>query len=71
MGLAVLRDGVLLAYGVRTLRNGARPYDVIGQARRIVLTVHADAPTLAHRLRRQPTGGVFRPSEGFRNRRCE
>jgi Holliday junction resolvasome RuvABC endonuclease subunit len=37
MGLAVLCDGVLLAYGVRTLRNGTRPHDVIGQARRIVL----------------------------------
>jgi Holliday junction resolvasome RuvABC endonuclease subunit len=38
MGLAILRGGVLHAYGVRTLRNGTRPYDVIGQARRIVLT---------------------------------
>src|SRR5437899_5000540 len=37
MGLAILRGRELLAYGVRTLRNGARPYDVIGQARRIVL----------------------------------
>ena len=37
MGFAVLRGQELLAYGVRTLRNGARPYDVIGQARRIVL----------------------------------
>ena len=37
MGLAVLRGRELLAYGVRTLRNGERPYDVIGQARRIVL----------------------------------
>jgi len=37
MGLAVLRGHELLAYGVRTLRNGTRPYDVIGQARRIVL----------------------------------
>ena len=37
MGLAVLRGRELLAYGVRTLRNGKRPYDVIGQARRIVL----------------------------------
>ena len=41
MGLAVLRGEVLLAYGVRTLRNGARPYDVIGQARRVVLQVVA------------------------------
>jgi Holliday junction resolvasome RuvABC endonuclease subunit len=37
MGLAVLRGRELLAYGVRTLRNGEHPYDVIGQARRIVL----------------------------------
>lgn len=37
MGLAVLRGRELIAYGVRTLRNGSRPYDVIGQARRIVL----------------------------------
>jgi Holliday junction resolvasome RuvABC endonuclease subunit len=39
MGLAVLRGRELLAYGVRTLRNGTRPYDVIGQARRIVLAM--------------------------------
>lgn len=37
MGLAVLRGEELLAYGVRTLRNGTRPYEVVGQARRIVL----------------------------------
>jgi Holliday junction resolvasome RuvABC endonuclease subunit len=37
MGLAVLRGSELLFYGVRTLRNGTRPYDVIGQARRVVL----------------------------------
>jgi Holliday junction resolvasome RuvABC endonuclease subunit len=37
MGLAVLRSTKLVYYGVRTLRNGMRPYDVIGQARRIVL----------------------------------
>lgn len=37
MGFAVLRGRVLIDYGVRTLRNGRRPYDVIGQARRIVL----------------------------------
>jgi len=39
MGLAVLRGPELLYFGVRTLRNGTRPYDVIGQARRIVLAV--------------------------------
>ena len=37
MGLVVLRGGDLLAYGVRTLRNGSRPHDVIGQAKRILL----------------------------------
>lgn len=41
MGLAILRGRELLAYGVRTLRNGTRPYDVIGQARRIVLAAIA------------------------------
>ena len=38
MGLAVLRGRELRYFGVRTLRNGTRPYDVIGLARRIVLT---------------------------------
>lgn len=37
MGLAVLRGSDLIYFGVRTLRNGTRPYDVIGFARRIVL----------------------------------
>jgi Holliday junction resolvasome RuvABC endonuclease subunit len=37
MGLAVLRGRQLRYFGVRTLRNGTRPYDVIGLARRIVL----------------------------------
>jgi len=37
MGLAVLRGRDLRYFGVRTLRNGTRPYDAIGQARRIVL----------------------------------
>jgi len=37
MGLAVLRGPELRYFGVHTLRNGTRPYDVIGQARRIVL----------------------------------
>ena len=37
MGLAVIRGPKLLSYGVRTLRNGTRPHDVIGQARRYVL----------------------------------
>jgi Holliday junction resolvasome RuvABC endonuclease subunit len=39
MGIAVLRGRQLLAYGVHTLRNGERPYDLVGQARRIVLAV--------------------------------
>lgn len=37
VGLAVLRGSQLAAYGVHELRNGTRPYDVIGQARRVVL----------------------------------
>lgn len=37
MGIAVLRGRQLLAYGVHTLRNGERPYDLIGQARRTML----------------------------------
>jgi Holliday junction resolvasome RuvABC endonuclease subunit len=37
MGIAVLCGSQLLTYGVHTLRNGERPYDLIGQARRIVL----------------------------------
>jgi len=37
MGLAVLRGKELLDYGVHTLRNGTRPHDVIGQARRVLL----------------------------------
>ncbi len=42
MGLAVLRGRELLAYGVHTRRNGDRPYDQIGQARRIVLRAIAE-----------------------------
>jgi len=38
MGLVVLRGRELRYFGVHTLRNGTRPHDVIGQARRIVLT---------------------------------
>jgi len=37
MGIAVIRSGDLAATGVHTLRNGERPHDVIGQAKRIVL----------------------------------
>jgi Holliday junction resolvasome RuvABC endonuclease subunit len=41
MGLAVIRGRELRYYAVRTLRNGTRPHDVIGQAKRIVLAVVA------------------------------
>jgi Holliday junction resolvasome RuvABC endonuclease subunit len=37
MGFAVLKGKTLLDYGVHTLRNGRRPYDLIGQARAHVL----------------------------------
>jgi len=55
MGIVVLRGDQLLEYGVHTLRNGRKPYDLIGQARRIVLariqrwqptTVALEAPLL-------------------------
>jgi len=38
MGIAVVRGMELLAYGVHTLRNGERPHDVIGQAKRAALS---------------------------------
>jgi Holliday junction resolvasome RuvABC endonuclease subunit len=41
LGFALLRGSELLEYGVRELKNGERPYDVIGQARRIVLRLIA------------------------------
>lgn len=44
IGLVVLRGPMLLAYGVHTLRNGTRPHDVIGQARRVVLAADRQAP---------------------------
>jgi Holliday junction resolvasome RuvABC endonuclease subunit len=37
LGAAVLRGRELIAYGVHELKNDERPYDVIGQARRVVL----------------------------------
>ncbi|MBK8324882.1 MAG: crossover junction endodeoxyribonuclease RuvC [Betaproteobacteria bacterium] len=37
MGLAIIRDRELISFGVHTLRNGHRPHDLVGQARRIVL----------------------------------
>ena len=36
IGAAVIRGRELIAYGVHELKNGERPYDVIGQARRVV-----------------------------------
>ena len=45
MGMVVLRGDQLLEYGVHTLRNGQRPYRLIGQARSI---------TAAHIARWQP-----------------
>jgi Holliday junction resolvasome RuvABC endonuclease subunit len=39
LGMAVLRGDNLLDYAVHELRNGERPYDLIGQARRVVLNV--------------------------------
>lgn len=38
MGMAVIQGKRLLAYGVHTLTNGTRPYDVIGQARKVFLS---------------------------------
>jgi len=37
IGFAVLKGRHLLDYGVHTLRNGRRPYDLLGQARTHVL----------------------------------
>ena len=37
LGAAVIRGPKVLEYGVHQLRNGERPYDVIGQARSVVL----------------------------------
>ena len=36
LGAAVIRGRELIAYGVHELKNGHRPYDVVGQARRVV-----------------------------------
>lgn len=47
MGVAVLKGTTLLAFGVRTLKNGERPHDVIAQARRVVLGYIEDyAPSI-------------------------
>lgn len=42
MGFAVLRGMALLDYGVHTLRNGRRPYDLLGQARTHALALIQD-----------------------------
>lgn len=45
MGFAVLKGRTLLDYGVHTLRNGRRPYDLLGQARGHVLaSIHDHQP---------------------------
>jgi len=47
MGTAVTCGRRLLHAGVHTLRNGTRPYDLIGQARRVILDLIRDfAPQL-------------------------
>src|SRR2546429_262259 len=55
LGVAALRGRELLAYGVHELKNGERPSDVVGRARRIVfryieqhepLVVAIEAPNL-------------------------
>ncbi len=42
MGFAVLKGMRLVEYGVHTLRNGRRPYDLLGQARAHVLATIRD-----------------------------
>ena len=42
MGTAVIRGRELLSCGVHTLRNGVRPYDTVGHARRVVLGLIRD-----------------------------
>ena len=41
LGFALVRGRELLEFGVKELKNGERPYDVIGQARRVVLRLIA------------------------------
>lgn len=42
MGIAIIRGTQLVSFGVHTLRNGHRPHDLVGQARRIVLAAIAE-----------------------------
>jgi len=47
LGAAVIRGRKLLRYAVHELRNGMRPYDVIGQARRVVFKyIEQQAPQI-------------------------
>ncbi len=47
MGTAVIRGSKLIAAGVHKLRNGTKPYDLVGQARRVMLEQIKDfAPQL-------------------------
>jgi len=47
IGFAVLKGRQLLDYGVHTLRNGRRPYDLLGQARAHVLaSIRDHAPQI-------------------------
>jgi|SRR5690606_26385473 len=42
MGVAVIRGTEFVAGGVKTLKNGERPHDVIGQARKAILAYIED-----------------------------
>lgn len=42
MGAAAIAGTSLLGFGVHTLQNGERPHDVIGQARRVILSYIAE-----------------------------
>jgi Holliday junction resolvasome RuvABC endonuclease subunit len=47
MGAVVITGSTLLGFGVHTLQNGERPHDVIGQARRVILSYIAEhAPSV-------------------------
>lgn len=47
MGAVVITGSTLLGFGVHTLHNGERPHDVIGQARRVILSYVAEhAPSV-------------------------
>lgn len=47
MGVAILRGKELLDYGVHTLRNGRRPYDLLGQARgHLLASIRDHRPTI-------------------------